>query len=116
MKNEKTVLSHLNLFAPGKKYEIEVIAAHDLVRVKEIRLGFWPSLTSLHALGGLPNSKFIVLWRFYTEICTYFVFFAAVSGVYFWAQRRRERVIGWILLLGLSGGSLLLMFYIWLRG
>lgn len=101
---------------PGKRYEVNVQPSGDFASVKEVRLGFWPVLTSLHAMGRFPNSRFPEIWFYYTEICTLFLFFAAASGVYFWAKRRNEKFIGWILLIGLSGGSVILMLYIWLRG
>jgi len=107
---------YCELMRPSKTYEISVQPSGDLVKVKEIRHGFWPTVSRLHAMGGFPNSNFAKIWFYYTEICTYFVLFAAVSGVYFWAKRRDEKLIGWILLIGLSGGSLILMLYIWLRG
>jgi hypothetical protein len=58
----------------------------------------------------------MVLWGAYTEFCTWVVLFSAASGVYFWTRRRKERLIGWILLLGGMGTSFFLMFYIWWRG
>ena len=93
-----------------------VLPSGDLVKVKEIRHGFWPTITRLHAMRGFPNSRFASIWFYYTEVCTYFVLFAAVSGVYFWVKRRDEKLTGWVLLIGASGGSLILMLYIWLRG
>jgi hypothetical protein len=107
---------YFELVRPGKKYEITVQPSRHLAKVKETRLGFWPVLNHLHAMGSIPNSRFTGVWFYYTEICTFFVLFAAVSGVYFWAKRRDEKLIGWILLIGLSGGSLILMLYIWVRG
>ena len=104
------------LMRPSKTYEISVQPSGNKVKVKEIRHGFWPTVTRLHAMGGFPNSRFASIWFYYTEFCTYFVLFAAVSGIYFWTRRRDEKLIGWILLIGLSGGSLVLMLYIWLRG
>ena len=107
---------HFGLNRPGKKYTIHVLFDEGLVRVEERRTGFWSIINSLHALMRLPYSPFMSLWGVYTEICIWVVMFSAATGVYFWARRRSERFVGWILLAGGSGSSLLLMLYIWWKG
>jgi hypothetical protein len=104
------------LSRPGKHYTIRVLFSENRVRVEETRKGFWAVINSLHALMSVPSSRFMVLWGAYTEFCTWVVLFSAASGVYFWTRRRKERLIGWILLLGGMGTSFFLMFYIWWRG
>ena len=86
------------------------------VQVREIRQGYWAALLSLHATGGLPGSSLMPWWGVYTELCTWFVLLAAVTGVYLWATQKRDRVLALVTLLALSAGSLLFMFYIWARG
>jgi hypothetical protein len=105
-----------SLERPGKKYSIHVLFDENRVRVEETRTGFWAVINALHAHMGLPSSGFMNLWAAYTELCTWVVLFSAASGVYFWTQRRSERLIGWILLGCASGSSLLFMGYVWWRG
>jgi hypothetical protein len=95
---------------------IRVFFDENRVQVEETRKGFWAVINSLHALMRVPSSRFIVLWGAYTELCTWVVLFSAASGVYLWTRRQKERFIGWILLIGASATSLLLMFYVWWRG
>lgn len=60
----------------------------------------------------MPGSKFLDYWRVYREMCVWVVFFSAVSGVYLFAVRRSERILGY----GLLGASVLtlpLMVYLW---
>ncbi len=116
-KEESTGLFHFNVERPGRVYRIELPrSGKGPVRVEEIPTGFWNSLANMHVLGGFPNADFSKWWPIYTEICTLVVLFAAISGVYFWAQRKKEKIIGWVMLAGGSGGSLAFMLYIWLIG
>src|SRR6266850_8218953 len=83
-----------DLERPGKSYTIRTVMAEQKAQVEERHKGFWQVVNSLHAITGLPNSNFVPWWGFYTEVCTWFVLFAAVSGVYLWASSRRERLVG----------------------
>ena len=101
---------------PAKNYVVKLNPERTLAQVEETRMGFMSAYNSLHALGGLPNSNLVKVWPIYTEVCVFFVLFAVATGIYFWAKRRDEKLIGGILLLGGSGGSILFMLFIWLRG
>ncbi|MFC1614471.1 hypothetical protein ACFL5K_04170 [Gemmatimonadota bacterium] len=107
---------NFTLVRPGKQYQIKLVQQSNLAQVEQTRQGFWKTLVSLHALGVFPNAGFSRLWPIYTEICVWTVLFAAASGVYFWQKRRVERVVGWVMLSGVAGGSLLLMLYVWFWG
>ena len=107
---------HFGLSRPGKYYLIHVLLDENRVTVEETRRGFWAVINSLHARMGVPSSRFMNLWGVYTELCTWVVLFSAASGVYLWTRRQQERVVGWILLAGASGTSLLLMVYVWCGG
>ena len=107
---------HFGLNRPGKKYTIHAFFDDGRVRVEERRTGFWSVINSLHALMRLPYSPFMDPWGAYTELCTWVVLFSAGTGVYFWARRRSERLVGWVLLATGSGTSLLFMLYVWWRG
>jgi hypothetical protein len=101
---------------PGKSYTIKTVLKDHQVRVEERRKSIWTVVNALHALERLPNSKFTSYWGFYTEVCTAFVLFAAVSGVYLWLNSRRERWIGFVTLLGAVVLSVGVMIYAMLRG
>jgi hypothetical protein len=107
---------HFGLARPGKKYTLHAFPAQNLVKVEENRRGYWEVVRQLHGLTGLPSSRFMGLWGVYTETCTWVVLFSAASGVYLWTARRSERRVGWALVGGAVGGSLLLMLYVLLWG
>ena len=107
---------HFGLSRPGKHYTIHVFFAENRVTVEETRKGFWPVVNSLHALMGVPSSSFMSFWGAYTELCTWVVLFSAASGIYLWTHRQKERFVGWSLLAGASGTSVLFMIYVWWRG
>jgi hypothetical protein len=86
------------------------------VYVQERREGLG-GVIRLHGLGGqVPGAPFLNAWVGYTEVTTWIILFSALSGIYLWLFRRKQRVIGWRLSLG--GGLLILglILYIWLRG
>jgi hypothetical protein len=97
---------------PGKSYAIRTELKQHLARVESRSKGFWQVVNSLHALGSVPNSKFTPWWSWYTELCTGFVVFAAISGIYLWLNSKRERQIGLISLIAGLLASLALMAYV----
>lgn len=107
---------HFGLSRPGKHYAIHVLFHENQVEVQETRRGFWAVINSLHGNMGVPASQFMNLWGAYTELCTWVVLFSAASGVYLWTRRRKERFVGWLLLVGATFPSLLIMFYVWWWG
>ena len=61
----------------------------------------WEVIARLHGFhGNMPGSAFVSTWGWYTELCTFAVLFAGVSGVFLWTQRKNERRIGFVLLGG----------------
>jgi hypothetical protein len=114
-RRDSTGALHFGLARPGKKYTIHAFPAQNLVKVEENRRGYWEVIRQLHGLMRLPSSRFMSFWGVYTEICVWTVLFSAASGVYLWTARRSERRIGYALL-GATGGSLLWMLYLLLRG
>lgn len=101
---------------PAKRYTVQVSPERTHASVEELRQGPLMVLSSLHALGPVPGKPFTRFWKYYTYISLLFVLYAAVSGVYFWSRRKDEKLVGWLLLAGVSGGSLLLMVFVWIRG
>jgi hypothetical protein len=101
---------------PGKSYVIHTRSSEHQARVEERRKGVWQVINSLHALRDVPNSSYAFLWGIYTEVCTWFVFLAAVSGVYLWANSRRERRAGAITALAAGLTAIALMGFVFFRG
>jgi hypothetical protein len=104
-----------DLERPGKSYTIHADFKRHLAHVEERHKGFFQVVNSLHALGAVPNSKFAPFWGVYTEICTGFVLFASISGLYLWLNSQRERRVGVITLLlaVLSSAALMLVVVRW---
>ncbi len=97
---------------PGKSYTIHTELKEHRARVEERKKGFWQVVNSLHALGAIPNSRFVSFWGGYTEVCTAFVLFAAVSGLYLWVNSRRERRVGIAVVVAALVFSIGLMVYV----
>lgn len=97
---------------PGKTYLIRVSKGGREAIVTETRTGVWQVVRGLHGLEALPNSRFMNIWGWYTELCTFVVLFAAISGVYLWWGRSARPVVGWSVLGTAVALSLVLMIYI----
>jgi hypothetical protein len=97
---------------PGKSYTIRAELTEHRAQVEERKKGFWQVVNSLHALGPFPNSRFVFLWGGYTELCTAFVLFAAVSGIYLWLNSKRELRVGLLALVAALLMSFGLMFFV----
>lgn len=97
---------------PGKSYTIHTDLKNHTAHVEEQPKTFWQIVDSLHALGRVPNSNFVLWWGGYTEVCTAFVLFAAVSGIYLWLNSKRERWIGMLSLIGATLLSFGLMVFV----
>lgn len=98
-----------DLERPGKSYTIATQLKNHSVRVVARSKGFWQVVNSLHALGAVPNSRFALWWSGYTEVCTAFVIFAAISGLYLWVNSKRERRVGMITVVAATLLSIVLM-------
>jgi hypothetical protein len=108
---------HASLVRPGAEYEVDVHLDRNLAIVAETRTSAWSVIGALHGFhGAMPGSTFASSWAWYTELCTFVVLFAGVSGVYLWTARQNERRFGFVLLGGAAAGSLALMLYLTLHG
>lgn len=103
---------HFGLARPGKHYAVHVQRAAGRVRVQEHRKGYWTVTRELHGNYGVPGSNLMTVWGWYTEVCTLFVLFAAASGVYLFAARKRERLVGFAVLGAAVLLSLSFMVYV----
>jgi len=108
---------HARFARPGKAYEIDVHPSHGSATITQTRTGFWTMIRDLHGSSTVyPDSILASSWRWYTDLCTFVVVAAGISGVYLWTGRRRERRIG-LIMLGAAGAlSLALMLFITFHG
>ncbi len=97
---------------PTRTYIISLDQAAGRVEVEEKHSGLWGAIRALHGLNGMPNSTWASTWGIYTELSTLALFFAALSGVYFWWTRAAERRAGFLFLSLGSGLSLLFVLYV----
>lgn len=108
---------HASLVRPGKQYEVDVALDQGKAQVTENRSNVWAVMRALHGLhGAMPNNRFVAAWSWYTELCTFFVLFAGLSGIYLWTRRRNERRVGLLLLGSAAAFSLFLMLFITFHG
>ena len=103
---------HFGLARPGKHYTIHVLRGRGVVRVDERKEGYWTVTRALHGNHGVPRSKLMTAWGWYTELCTLVVLFAAASGVYLFATRRKDRRAAWAVLGAATALSLAFMLYL----
>ena len=82
---------HFGLARPGKHYTLHVHRTAGTVGVEERFEGYWTVFRHLHGNHGVPGSMLMTVWGWYTELCTLVVLFAAGSGVYLFATRKKDR-------------------------
>ena len=100
------------LARPGKHYLIHVLRGDGIVRVEERHEGYWTVVRHIHGNKGVPGSRLMSVWGAYTELCTFVVLFAAGSGVYLFATRRKDRRAAWVVLGASTALSLAFMLYV----
>lgn len=108
---------HAHLVRPGKEYDIDVHPNEGNTTITQTRTGFWTLIRDLHGSYSVyADSVVASTWSWYTDLCTFVVMFAGISGVYLWAARRRERRIG-LLMIGIAGlVSVILMLLVTFHG
>lgn len=105
-----------NVNRPGKQYRITVNPQRTHTSVEELRNGVFRVINSRHEPGIVPGMPLTRIWRYYAVLTVLFVLYAGGSGIYFWTKRKDEKLIGKILLLGITGGSILFMIFVRIWG
>jgi hypothetical protein len=104
---------HAHFHRLGKEYQIDVHPSQGAATITQTRTSFWALIRDLHgAHDTYPDSLLASTWAWYTDLSTYVVIGAGISGVYLWTRRRRERRIGLIMLGAAAAVSLFLMLLI----
>jgi hypothetical protein len=107
---------HAHFYRLGKEYQIDVHPSSGSATITQTRMNFWALVRDLHgAHDTYPDSPLASTWAWYTDLSTFVVIGAGISGVYLWTRRRRERRIGLILLGAAAAISLFLMLLITFR-
>jgi hypothetical protein len=101
---------------PGKNYSVRIDQARRLATVEETRFGPLTVISEMHGARSYSQAPLGVLWVIYTYLSIVFVVFAGTSGIYFWAKHKDKARLDWVLLLGVAGGSLLLLTTVGLWG
>jgi hypothetical protein len=108
---------HAHFTRPGKQIDVDVHPGQGTATVTRTRTGVWALVRDLHGSAALyPDSVLASSWKWYTELCVIVVVGAAISGVYLWAGRRRDRRVGLLVLGAACVVSLALMLLVTFRG
>jgi hypothetical protein len=108
---------HAHFVRPGKAYDVDVRPGQGSAKVTQTRAGVWSLIRDLHgSVVVYPESALASTWRWYTELCTFVVVAAGVSGVYLWVAGRRERRIGLVVLAAAAVVSVGLMLLVSFAG
>jgi hypothetical protein len=108
---------HAHLVRPGKEYQIDVHVDQGTETVTQTKTGLWTLVRDLHGSYFIyADSVLASTWSWYTDLCTFVVVFAGISGIYLWTRRRRERRIG-LFVIGIATVlSLSLMLFVTFHG
>lgn len=104
-------LLHTSVQNPKATYDLIYHPDSSYVHITKTNYGFWRIVKSLHAFGGkMPNGTLLKFWGIYTYLCIIVVLFSILSGIWLWAGKKGEKLIGWITVAGVMIFSLLLIF------
>jgi hypothetical protein len=104
---------HAHFVRPGNEYGVDVYPSRASATITRRRTGFWALIRDLHGSHiAYANSRLASTWAGYTELCTFVVVVAGISGIYLWAGRQRERRAGMVLLGAAGVISLTLMLLV----
>ena len=94
---------------PGKHYTVHVSPDGKTAQVDEEHLGLLQITHALHGMMRTTARRLLYGWGWYTRLCTLVMVFAAVSGVYLFVTRNKQRLVDALLLTGAAATSLGLM-------
>jgi len=108
---------HTQIENPKNKYLITYDRISSTVSVVKKDKGFWSVINFLHGFAGkMPNAPLLLFWTIFTYICLIGVLFSIVSGIWLWASRSQDKLIGWLTVLGIMGLSISLMIVVYING
>jgi len=83
---------------PGEVLEVTTAPAQSEIVVVTTQFGWMRTLRSLHVLTGYAGGPAFVVWSLLLDLVALAVIGFALSGIYLWFRRTRDRRLGWILL------------------
>jgi hypothetical protein len=108
---------HVQIQNPYKHYLITYDSKSSTASVIKEGNGFWNVINVLHGFAeDMPNAPFLIFWKMFTYICLGGVIFSIFSGIWLWQKRSRNKLIGWLTILGIMGLSILLMIVVFIMG
>lgn len=108
---------HAHFARPGKEFNVDVHPSRGTASITQMRASVWTLIRDLHGSAVVyPESRLASTWGWYTEICTFVVVAAGISGVYLWTAGRRERRVGLVTLAAAGAVSVALMLLVTFRG
>ena len=108
---------HTQIENPKTQYQIKYDRMSSTASIIRKDKGFWSVLNALHGFAGkMPNAPLFIFWNIFTYICLMVVIFSIFSGIWLWANRSEDKLIGWVTVLGIMGLSFSLMMVVYLKG
>ena len=115
--HDKSGIFHTEIQNPKAQYLITYDALSATVKVAKKEKGFWVIINSLHGFSGrMPNAPLMFFWKIFTYICLIVVTFSIFSGIWLWANRSTDKLIGLLTVSGIIVLSLSLMIFVYLNG
>jgi hypothetical protein len=98
-------------FQPSKVHR--VVYKTDSVYVTTTKKGFWHTLQGLHFVTHKIYGAKFNGWYLYSYICTTYLLFAIISGLWLWVTTKKDKIISWVVLSGVGVGSGIVALYIY---
>ncbi len=104
----------MQIYLPGRRYDVAYDRASGHARVKETRRGIWGVLRSLHGRPGAPELRmWSISWRLYSEFTLLTLCFAVLSGGVLWWPRVKSHGRELLVVVLSSGVCLGLISWLW---
>lgn len=105
----------IQVYFPGRRYDIAYDRAAGSARVTETHKGIWGVLRSLHGRAGFEALRaWSISWRLYTEVTVLALGFSVLSGAILWWPRVKSHGSGIFWVTAGGGFCAGLMFWIWI--
>lgn len=108
---------YTKIFNLKNKYDIKYDPLTSAVYITKTNKGFWNVVNALHGFSqSMSYAPLLVFWKIYTYVCLIVITFCIFSGIWLWANRGTDKLIGWITVLGIITLSVSLMIFVYIKG
>lgn len=115
--SDSSGIFHTEIQNPKAQYLITYDALSSTVKIVEREKGLWVVINSLHGFSGkMPNAPLMFFWKIFTYICLIVVTFSIFSGIWLWANRSSDKLVGLLTVSGIIVLSFSLMIFVYLNG